>query len=265
MISVQNINFSYGSKNILENISFDIPPGSCVAVLGNNGAGKSTLIKCLNRINPIKKGGLVVVDGNDVLTMNRNDLAKNIAYVAQKNEAAHTTVYDSVLLGRKPYIKWDATQEDRRIVNEIIERMGLEDYILRYMTELSGGEAQKVMLARALAQQPKFLLLDEPTSNLDPRNQYEMMRLVAQIAKEQKITVAVVIHDLNLALRYCERFLFIKDARIYAYGGLEIMTPTLIEEVYQIHVHIHDHNGVKVVIPYPDEKLEHGQEKKLDA
>ena len=126
---------------------------------------------------------------------------------------------------------------------------------------LSGGEAQKVMLARALAQQPKFLLLDEPTSNLDPRNQYEKMRLVAQIAKEQKITVAVVIHDLNLALRYCERFLFIKDARIYAYGGLEIMTPTLIEEVYQIHVHINDHNGVKVVIPYPDEKLEHGQEK----
>lgn len=257
MISIQNLNFSYGSKKILQEISFDIPAGCCVAILGNNGAGKSTLIKCLNRIHPVKSGGSVTVDGKNVLTMSRNELARNIAYVAQKSEASRTTVYDSVLLGRKPYIKWDTTQKDRDIVNEIIERMGLQDYVLRYMTELSGGESQKVMLARALAQQPKFLLLDEPTSNLDPRNQYEMMRLVARVAKEQQISAAIVLHDLNLALRYCSRFLFLKDSRVYAYGGVEVMTAAHIEDVYQIHVHLHDHNGVKVVIPYPDEKLEH--------
>lgn len=255
MISIQNINFSYGSgKNILENISFDIPTGSCVAILGNNGAGKSTLIKCLNRINPVK-GGAVLIDGADALKMGRLELAQNIAYVAQKNEAARTTVYDAILLGRKPYIKWDTTKEDRDIVNNIIDQMGLGDYILRYCDELSGGEAQKVMLARALAQQPKFLLLDEPTSNLDPRNQYEMMRMVRKVAVEQQISAAIVIHDLNLALRYCDRFLFIKNANVYDYGGVEIMTPETIEAVYEIHVHIHDHNGVKVVIPYPDESV----------
>lgn len=253
MISVEQLSFSYGSKKILEDISFSIPKGSCVAILGNNGAGKSTLIKCLNRIHSVKSGA-VTIDGKNVLTMHRNELAKHIAYVAQKNESGRTTVYDAILLGRKPYIKWDATKEDHDIVHNIIDQMGLEDYLLRYVDELSGGEAQKVMLARALAQQPKFLLLDEPTSNLDPRNQYEMMRMVRHVADEQKISVAVVIHDLNLALRYCDRFLFLKNSHVYDYGGSDIMTEEQIEAVYQIHVHIHNHNGVKVVIPYPDEK-----------
>lgn len=256
MVEVDNITFAYqkGHRNILESISFDIGENQCIAILGNNGAGKSTLIKCIDRICPAQ-AGVVLVDGQNVFTMTRGAMARNISYVAQKNSSLHMTVFDAVLLGRKPYIKWDATAKDRQIVREILRNMQLEDFALRSVAELSGGEVQKVMLARALAQEPKLLLLDEPTSNLDPRNQHEVLRVVKSIAREHNICVAIVIHDLNLAIRYCDRFVFLKNAGIYAYGGLEVMTPENIEEVYQIHVHIIEHMGVPVVVPFPDEKV----------
>jgi len=133
--------------------------------------------------------------------------------------------------------------------------MQLEEFALRNVAELSGGEIQKVMLARALAQEPKLLLLDEPTSNLDLRNQHEVLRTVKIIAQEHNICVALVIHDLNLAIRYCDRFLFLKDSYVFSYGGLEVMTPENIEEVYQVHVHIIDCMGIPVIVPFPDEEV----------
>jgi iron complex transport system ATP-binding protein len=111
------------------------------------------------------------------------------------------------------------------------------------------------MLARALAQAPKLLLLDEPTSNLDPHNQHEVLHIVKGIAQEHNICVAIIIHDLNLAIRYCDRFLFLKDSHVFSYGGLEAMTPENIEEVYKMHVHIIEYMGIPVVIPFPDEKV----------
>lgn len=256
MIKINEITFSYnqGARNILEDISFDIKKNQCIAILGNNGAGKSTLIKCMNRICHAQKG-VVMVDGHDVYKMSRNVMAQNISYVAQNNKSLYMTVFDAILLGRKPYIKWDATLEDREIVRDIIQKMQLEDFALRNVAELSGGEIQKVMLARALAQEPKLLLLDEPTSNLDPRNQHEVLRIVKIIAQEHNICVAIVIHDLNLAIRYCDRFLFLKDSHVFSYGGLEIMTPENIEEVYSMHVHIIECMGIPVIVPFPDEEV----------
>lgn len=253
MVEVKDVTFTYkpGSRNVLQGIGFALDRNQCVAVLGNNGAGKSTLLKCINGICSPRKGE-VTIDGNSVSGMTRNEMARNISYVAQNNISLNMTVFDAILLGRKPYITWDATLKDMQIVHEIIGQMQLEDFALRSVAELSGGERQKVMLARALAQEPKLLLLDEPTSNLDPRNQHEVLRLVKVIAREHHIAVIIVIHDLNLAIRYCDRFLFLKDARVFAYGGLESMTPENIEEVYQIHVHIIEHGGVPVVIPFPD-------------
>ena len=220
MVEVKNITFSYGRSagKTLEDIAFDIQNGECVAVLGNNGAGKSTLLKCIDRIHPTK-GGVVVVDGKSVFAMTNRTMAQHIAYVPQNAAAVELAVFDTVLLGRKPYIKWDATAEDRRIVSDIIHQMGLDSYVLRNVSELSGGEAQKVVMARALAQQPKFLLLDEPTSNLDPKNQHEVLQVVTDIAKKNRISVIIIIHDLNLAVRYCDRFLFLKDAHVFRYGG----------------------------------------------
>ena len=158
-------------------------------------------------------------------------------------------------MGRKPYIKWDVTKQDKEIVDQVIEQLELQDYKMRFLDELSGGELQKVIVARALAQQPKLLLLDEPTSALDPKNQYEMLSLVQKIAQQHQIAVAIVIHDINLALRYCDRFLFIKDTEIYYYGGIETMTADLIEEVYHMPVAIEEYHGIKIMIPHPNQFL----------
>lgn len=247
MIEVKNISFSYGRKPILTDVGFTAQAGECVGILGNNGVGKSTLITCINRIR-IPTAGEVFIDGKSVKDMTRNELARSIAYVAQKNEMTQTTVFDCVLLGRKPYIKWGVSQEDLDLCTAMIQRVGLEKLQLRSLDELSGGELQKVMLARALVQKPKVLLLDEPTSNLDPRNQYEMMALVQEIAREQGITVLIVIHDLNLALRYCDRFYFLKDGKGYRYGGLEIVSDTVIETVYGIRAHVAELDGRKLVV-----------------
>ncbi len=258
MFEVENINFAYGrsQKNILQGISFAIENQECLAVLGNNGAGKSTLLKCINRICPAKEG-VVLVEGNNVFDMSKVEMAQNIAYVPQANTVHNSmTVFDSILLGRRPYIKWDASSEDREIVLDIIEKMGLEKFALRNAAQLSGGETQKVMLARALAQEPKVLLLDEPTSNLDPYNQHEMLHLVKMIAKEHSTSVIIIIHDLNLAIRYCDKFLFLKDSEVYSFGGVETMTAENIEDVYGIHTHIIEHMGVPVVVPFAKYDME---------
>ncbi|MDR2020557.1 MAG: ABC transporter ATP-binding protein [Treponema sp.] len=250
MISVKNISFSYGANDVLKDISFDVPQGECVGILGNNGAGKSTLITCLNKIRA-PKTGRVYIDGRDIIKMGRLETARHISYVAQKNELSQMTVFDSVLLGRKPYIKWAVSQEDMDICGAMIDRVGLSKFKLRYINELSGGELQKVVLARALVQHPRLLLLDEPTSNLDPRNQYEMLALIRRLARERSISVLIVIHDLNLALRYCDKFLFVRGGLVFSYGGGEVMTPENIAAVYGMTVAVETVKGVPVVIPQP--------------
>ena len=250
MIEVRDLSFSYGSgtPEILSRISCELEQGHCIAILGNNGAGKSTLLKCLNRIHRPRNGS-VLVDGADILRMPGKELAKRLACVPQRSECPHIMVFDAVLLGRKPYIRWDTTAADKAIVEELLERLHLSRYATRYLDELSGGELQKVVLARALAQQPKYLLLDEPTSNLDPKNQHEMMRTVQEICRTEDISVVVVIHDLNLAVRYCDRFLFMKEAGIYAYGGIEIVTAETIREVYGMEADVIEYRGKKLIIP----------------
>ena len=247
MIEIRNLSFAYGKQRILDDVSFAAQSGECVAILGNNGAGKSTLITCLNGILT-PQSGEVLIDGVPVRKMSRGEMARTIGYVAQKNEMTHAAVFDCVLLGRRPYIKWGVGKEDIALCESVIRLVGLEDFALRSLDELSGGELQKVMLARALVQQPKVLLLDEPTSNLDPRNQYEMMALVQKIAREQGITVLVVMHDLNLALRYCDRFYFLKDRRGYSYGGMETVTGEVLQSVYGIRAEIADISGTRVVV-----------------
>lgn len=248
MIQCKNIAFSYGkAAPILKDISFDLDGGHFLALLGNNGAGKSTLLKCLNGIYK-PASGCVWVDKNEVQSMKRNQIAQTMAYVEQSSEASQFTVYDTILMGRKPFIQTNPTAEDFRIVEQAIERMELQDFALRYTDELSGGELQKVILARALAQQPKILLLDEPTSNLDLYNQHEVMQLMQEIAIQDQILVIVVIHDLNLALRYCDRFLFMKDGLVYSYGDESTVTEKTIFDIYHVHARVLKEDGRTFVL-----------------
>ena len=250
MVNVRNITFSYphAPEPVLEQVGFDIAAGECMAILGNNGAGKSTLLKCVDRICRAPEA-TVLVDGKNVFSMNGRTMAQHVAYVPQSVAAMDMTVFDAVLLGRKPYIRWDTTAEDREIAGRVLHQMGLDSYALRNVSELSGGEAQKVMLARALAQEPRLLLLDEPTSSLDPRNQHEVLRLVQQIAREHRISVAVILHDLNLALRFADRFLVMKEGAVCAFGGREVVDPEMIWDVYGVQAQVLEANGRPVVVP----------------
>ena len=249
MIEVAGLNFSYRcGRQILYDVSFSAPSGSCMAILGNNGAGKSTLLKCFaHLLRP--QSGRVLVDGEDLLSMSFSQAARTVALVSQNVPASRLTVYDMVLLGRKPYMKWDFSDQDRALTEEALSLLGLEKLALRYADQLSGGEQQKVQLARALVQQPRLLLLDEPTSNLDLRNQYEVLELVSSLCREQNITAVVVIHDLNLALRFCDRFLLLHGGQVYACGDASAVTPRTIREVYGMEATVRQVDGVPIVVP----------------
>lgn len=249
MIEVQNLSFSFGNRPVLQNVNLSLKQGECVAVLGDNGAGKSTLVSCISRLRRPSSGS-VLIDGTPVSQMTRNELAQQVSYVAQKNELAHSTVFDAVLLGRKPHMKWGPSDVDYDVAEHALRAVGMEDCRLRYMSQLSGGEQQKVMLARAIAQEPKLMLLDEPTSSLDLRNQYESMELIRHCAHGHNIAVLVVIHDLNLALRFCDRFLFLKDGTVFASGGREAVTPENIRAVYGIEASVEQFDGLPMVIPH---------------
>ena len=147
-------------------------------------------------------------------------------------------------------MKWGPTATDYDVAHHSLQAVGMEDYRLRYMNRLSGGEQQKVTLARAIAQEPKLMLLDEPTSSLDPRNQYESMELIRHCAHSHNIAVLIVIHDLNLALRFCDRFLLLKNGTVFAAGGQEVITPENIWAVYGMAVSVEHFHGIPLVVPH---------------
>jgi len=247
MIAVKGISHAYHDKAVLNDVGFEAEAGEVVAILGNNGAGKSTLITCINKIQT-PKSGKVFVGGQDFFELSRNERARCMSYVAQKSEAHQITVFDAILLGRKPYIKWALSDEDIDKCNAVIEHMGLEDFKLRAIDELSGGELQKVMLARALVQEPQVLLLDEPTSNLDPKNQHAVLSFVQDVARQHQITVLVVLHDVSHALRYCDKFLLLQSGEVYSYGDEASVTEKAIFDIYGVKSSIVCINGHKVVI-----------------
>jgi iron complex transport system ATP-binding protein len=248
ILSVQNLQFHYPHHPVLKNASFTLEKGELLAILGANGTGKTTLLKCLNRVLK-PQAGSVLLDDEPVASLSRNALAQRMGYVEQQRSGSRATVFNAVLLGRKPYIQWDVTPTDLQIAAQALETLGMGDYALRFLDELSGGELQKVVIARALAQQPEVLLMDEPTSSLDLKNQLEVLRLIRAITRERGIAAIVTIHDLNLALRFADRFLLLQDGVVFAAGGAEVMTPENIQTVYGVPVTLARHNGCQVVIP----------------
>ena len=248
MIVIKDISFSYNaSAVVLDDVSACIEDGKLTGILGNNGAGKSTLLYCLNRILK-PKTGVICFDEDNIAHLKRNELARKVALVAQKSETGSLTVFDFVLLGRRPYNAFAPTKDDLRIVNDVIGQLELRPFALRDVESLSGGEFQKVVLARALAQQTSNLLLDEPTNNLDPRNQLEVMQAIRAVVDERTITAVAVMHDLNLSLRFCDNLLFIKDHGIVFAGPSSAVTAELVEDVYGIEVDIIDRGGRRIVI-----------------
>lgn len=252
MLSVDGVSFRYDHMPVLESISFRIEKGELCAILGNNGAGKSTLLKCLLGILRPQKG-TVLVSGHDVARLSRMEKARHMSYVAQRETGgSRVTVFDTVLMGRRPHIGLGAGPEDLNVVQDVIETLGLEGLSLRCVDELSGGELQKVLIARALAQEPGIMLLDEPTSNLDLKNQLEVMETVRRAVARGDIAALMAIHDVNLALRFSHKFMLLRKRSILAFGGSEIIAPETMRKVYGVEVYIETVGGRKIVVPLGD-------------
>lgn len=231
--------------------------GSMLAILGNNGAGKSTLLNLLAGITRPSQGS-VHVGPDDLASLNRRQTARRIAYVAQQQAVPHLSVYDEVLLGRKPHITWGVSERDRQIVAQAIAGLELGPFAKRYCDELSGGERQKVFIARALAQEPSILILDEPTSALDPKNQLEVLRAIRAITHRDGLASVLVLHDVNLALRFCDRFLLVRDGQVVAQGGREAVTERTLLDTYGMPFKLIDVDGVRIAVP-------RGREEGLDG
>ena len=248
ILSVGNIRFAYNSHPVIENVTFNLESGRLLAILGVNGAGKSTLLKCLNRILRPQTGS-VFLGEEDLHRLSQKTIARRMGYAPQHHPQTKLTVYESVLLGRRPHMGLTIGQADYAEVDQIIGQMGLGDLALRPVSDLSGGEAQKVMIARALAQAPRILLLDEPTSNLDLKNQMEVMALIRSVVSGQGLMAIVAIHDLNLAVRFADQFLFVKDHRIHAMTTRDALCAETIEQVYGVSVMVEEVGGHRVVVP----------------
>ena len=223
MIEIKNLSYNYGKKEILRDINVNVPDGSFFAILGANGTGKTTLLRCIaNLLTP--SAGEVRIDGlrNDKYSI--RELAQHVAIVQQHPQTdIEFSAFETVLMGRNPYQRHlqNESQEDWDIVEKVMKQTNTWHLRLSLPRQMSGGELQRVMIARALAQQTPILLLDEPTSNLDIAHQFEIMELLREINIGEQKTILIVVHDLNLALRYCPQALFLHDHSLMFNGSTD--------------------------------------------
>ena len=248
ILSVDNLRFKYNGHPVLDGVSFDVAKGEVLAILGPNGAGKTTLLRCINGILKASSGTVMVEDEN-VLELNCMAVARRIGYVAQYQSARRLTVFDAILLGRRPHIRFKVSSQDLRKVDGAIKRLRMEKFAMRYIDCMSGGELQKVAVGRALVQEPRLLLLDEPTSSLDLKNQIEILKLIRKIVKEHAVCAVMTLHDLSTALRFADKCLFLKNGGIFAAVIPQEVTADIINQVYEIAVEIQQYNGFPVIIP----------------
>lgn len=236
-IQVHGLKLAYDAQPILENTTFDVDRGDLVALLGANGAGKSTLLRCISRILK-PSAGSILLDGEELQHFDSKEAARKMAVVPQETIADFDfTVEDIVMMGRFPYLGRfkKEEQKDHEIVRRSMEMTGVSHLAERSIAALSGGEKQRVIMARAICQQPEVLLLDEPTANLDIGYQSMLLELAARLNREQQVTVIAAIHDINLAVHHFNRFILLSGGRVMASGRAEeVITPENIKKSYGV-------------------------------
>lgn len=223
MIEVKNLSYSYGKKIIIEDMSFAISQGDFCAIMGPNGCGKTTLLKCIANILPVKTNS-IFINGKDSTTYSIKKLAQQIAFVPQHTPLDFEfSAFETVLMGRNPYQTHlqNESQKDWDIVEECMKKTNTWHLRFAPLTEMSGGEMQRVLLARALAQQTPIMLLDEPLSNLDISHQFEIIKLLREISQNEKKTILLIVHDPNIAIRYCKTLLLLHNHHIVYHGDIE--------------------------------------------
>lgn len=239
-IDISNLSFSFGLKKVLKDISLSVSDGEFVGLMGPNGSGKTTLLRCV--MDYLEPGsGAIMVDMKPLHTLSPRELAKTFAVVPQSSSTDFAfSAYDIVMMGRTPHIRSrfsGETRADEEAVTEAMKLTNTWQFADRPFSELSGGERQRVVVARAVAQRPKALLLDEPTVYLDISGQIEIMDLVRRLNKEARMTIIAVLHDVNLAARYCDRIALLNDGRLEVVGPpSRVLTPEAMNAVYGVDV-----------------------------
>ena len=259
-LRAENIDFAYNSRKVLDRISLRLRPGKLTGLIGPNGSGKSTLLCCLDRILKPRQGSLLL-DNRDLTRLSARALAREIGYVPQhSSQSVASTVGEVVLLGRRPHLRFRVNDRDREAVRDALDALDLTGLAERYFDELSGGEKQKTLLARALAQETRILLLDEPTSNLDLRHQLEVLDLLTGLKDSRRLSLAVSLHDLNLAARYADDLVLLHRGRVAALGEpARVLTPENLARVYGVQARVNlDSKGrpaIEVVRPLRPEEI----------
>lgn len=241
MFSINSISICYDQKTIVHDFSFDVQAGEVLSIIGPNGSGKSTLLKAVSRQIPYSKGE-VYFEGLNLKALNSKQIARKLCMLSQKNQApTDMTVNELVSYGRFPHKKWfeKLSKDDQEIIDWAMTKTNLKDYKSRTVASLSGGESQRAWIAMALAQRPKVLLLDEPTTYLDISHQHEVLELVRELNNDMGMTVIMVLHDLNQASHYSHRVLVVKDGKKTMCGTPEqVMTREMIREVYRMDAEV---------------------------
>ena len=237
LLEVQNLSFSYGDNHVLKEIELSIPENELVSILGINGAGKSTLLKCLNRIITPQTAE-IKLKSMDLNELDLVEISKLISYVPQSVRSSFSMdVFDVVLLGRRPYINWRIGENDRKVVSDTLRFLNLEDFAFRKFNQLSGGERQRIIIAKAIAQEPQLFLLDEPTSDLDLKNQIQVMKKLKSLVSDTDSpkSALIAIHDINIAARFSDRIILLSDGKIVADGTpVEVLTSENIAKVFDV-------------------------------
>ncbi len=246
---VKGLTFGYGPVPLLKDVSFTLDRPELVCVIGPNGVGKTTLVKCINKLLKLDSGS-VTLDGEDVAGMRLMELARRMAFVPNRMDSVfRTSVAEMVLMGRFPFAQWANSDRDLDVVDKAMDALNLQPLSHRDISELSSGQMQKVLIARGLAQEPRILILDEPTSNLDVKHQMEVMGFLRRYAADNGIIVLMVCHDLNLTAAFADRIIMVADGGIFADGtAWDIMTESNIREVYGVESKVVDVEGRPHVI-----------------
>jgi iron complex transport system ATP-binding protein len=253
-LQIEKITLDYGQQTVIKDLSFQLHPGELLGLVGPNGCGKTSIIKSLSQVL-CPSSGRILLDGKELTAISRNELARFIGVVPQNPYLPETfTVFEVVILGRNPHLGLlsGETTRDIAIVWHAMERTDITHLVKRRIGELSGGEKQRVTIARVLAQEPHVILLDEPTANLDISQQLDILDLVAGMCRKENIACLIAIHDLNIAAQYCTRIIMLKNGKVYAEGTPgKVITSENVREVFDAETTVYPHpeNNLPVVLP----------------
>lgn len=246
MLSVKNLSFSIGKKEILKSIDIELKSSGVYTILGANGAGKSTLVKLLSGLKKPSSGS-IKLDDSDINSIPTNTLSSTLSYMPQSLVPPSLSVEETLLVGLNPYIKLLPSKDVRERVEEAMVEFGLEGLKKRDISSLSGGELQKVLLAKTLIKKPKILFLDEPISHLDPKNQIDSLGFIKKYVEENGIFAIVVLHDINMALRFSDSIIGLKDGELEFFKDKELVEKIELDNTYGIDCEILSFDNKKIV------------------